>query len=366
MPFTAALPRVPPANFNAIRAALDALLGVMASAPDCGRIEDDPSYVERLAGALVATVSAFTGAKLKINIIDVDSWLTEKGAESWARQLVQKGFDPPLTVLELTRWLAQTNDEQDRPAGDPVFFFQMRSWLKEFRDAVLLRIRPPFPPPAPGWEGHPPEHTIQTVADFVAWLDFVIETKEKYLPLSPIGLEVRKGNADGRTLRNAYRLIDKIGLLGMPAQRSGTLAFLDEVAELRNIRRVCREKQSQSPADNATIPPNQRGAEQGEAAVTGRDQGEAGQAEGAAVELAPSRQKALSQYLDALSKCPHLKGATDREVYDWLREHSDADTFPEFATWGRYLRDARKATGTGKYTPRSGRTGRSVVRPDEI
>jgi hypothetical protein len=82
--------------------------------------------------------------------------------------------------------------------------------------------------------------------------------------------------------------------------------------------------------------------------------------------LSPSRLKAMGQYLDAVRKCPHLKGDTDQAVYDWVAEHSDGDPLPPFATWSRYLRGARQATGTGKNTSRSGRTGRSVVGPDDI
>ncbi len=82
--------------------------------------------------------------------------------------------------------------------------------------------------------------------------------------------------------------------------------------------------------------------------------------------LPPSRVKAMSQFVDAVSKCPALNGATDREVYDWIDEHSDGDPLPNFDTWSRYLRDAREAAGISKNTPRSERTGRSIVRLDEI
>jgi hypothetical protein len=101
-----------------------------------------------------------------------------------------------------------------------------------------------------------------------------------------------------------------------------------------------------------------------ESADAGRDQGEANSPEGAAAKLAPSRQKALSQYIDAKEKCPHL--STDREVYDWLKEHSDGDPLPSFASWSRYLRHAFDATDGSRNTRRSGRTARSVVRQDEI
>ncbi len=148
MPFTATLPAVPFPHFEKVRTALNALLNVMGAAPHgCARIEDEPNYVERLACALVAMGSAFTDAQLKDIIIDVPSWLTEPGAETWVRQLVQMGFDPSLTGQELSRWLAQSNDAGDRPAGNPVFFFQMRSYLQMFRDTILPQLRPDAPSP---------------------------------------------------------------------------------------------------------------------------------------------------------------------------------------------------------------------------
>lgn len=104
-------------------------------------------------------------------------------------------------------------------------------------------------------------------------------------------------------------------------------------------------------------------------AATGTDRASSttGQAEGSSVEsLPPSRRKALSQYRDALSRCSTLNGAPDREVYEWLQEHWDGDPLLTFATWSRYLREARNATGTSKNAPRAGRDGRSIVRPDEI
>jgi len=83
--------------------------------------------------------------------------------------------------------------------------------------------------------------------------------------------------------------------------------------------------------------------------------------------LAPSRKKAYQQFLWSISTAPQLAGATDRQVYDWLLQHSDEDEPPVFSTWSRYLREARAFYGTRKNNRRAGReTGRSVVRATEI
>jgi hypothetical protein len=51
--------------------------------------------------------------------------------------------------------------------------------------------------------------------------------------------------------------------------------------------------------------------------------------------------------------------ATDKQAWNWLRKE-DGDV-PAFLTWARYLRQARKALGENKNTPRAGRAGRSIV-----
>jgi hypothetical protein len=81
------------------------------------------------------------------------------------------------------------------------------------------------------------------------------------------------------------------------------------------------------------------------------------------LKLSPCYLKALGGYkraVDVLGDCE------DREAYDWLKEHDEDRSLPNFATWARYLREARKRLGLPKNTPRYGRTGRSIVRPDEL
>lgn len=82
--------------------------------------------------------------------------------------------------------------------------------------------------------------------------------------------------------------------------------------------------------------------------------------------LPPSREKAYRVFEWAVSENPDLK--TDRAVYDWVirdGRHADVLTYP-FATFVRYLSDARDFYDTHKHTPRKGRTSRSVVRKSQL
>ncbi len=89
----------------------------------------------------------------------------------------------------------------------------------------------------------------------------------------------------------------------------------------------------------------------------------------AALKLSLSREKAFRQYQDAVGRNPtQLNGATDREVYDWLYgRREQGDVLQSFATWSRYLREAREFYSAQKNTARISRpTGKSVVRQDQI
>jgi hypothetical protein len=58
---------------------------------------------------------------------------------------------------------------------------------------------------------------------------------------------------------------------------------------------------------------------------------------------------------------------TDQQAYGWFKENApDEYNMPVFETWRRYVRAGRKHYGTQKNSPRSGRTGRSVVKPGEL
>jgi len=84
--------------------------------------------------------------------------------------------------------------------------------------------------------------------------------------------------------------------------------------------------------------------------------------------LPPAARAAWLSYQRAMEKCPNLANERDDGVHEWLAGHDpDSETYelPNREAWKRYLRIARAALGQSKHTLRAGRTGRSVIRPDE-
>jgi two-component system NtrC family response regulator len=82
-----------------------------------------------------------------------------------------------------------------------------------------------------------------------------------------------------------------------------------------------------------------------------------------------SRERAYRAFLDAVRREPSLKDGTDAEVFRWLKAdgRGEDDGLPASCeTFQRYLREARAHYDAHKNTPRAGRTGRSVVRADEV
>jgi hypothetical protein len=238
---------------------------------------------------------------------------------------------------------------------------EVSSWLCGGLMHEVLRIEPAPEPPL-GWEG-PYLEAVETTDDFIKWIDLE----------SAIHGRLNRGqescSSDGRLVRNAYRLVMELGLTGMPLEPIGPFTLNAELTVLRNLRRLCRELRGDQPTGRE----NASDADPAEACppegiVPDSGQGEAEQAEDASdSRLSPSRLKAYGQFCWAIRENAALDGATDREVYDWLGEQCKEETLPSFAAWNRYLREARRAHGTSKHTPRAGReTGRNIVRPDEI
>ena len=59
-------------------------------------------------------------------------------------------------------------------------------------------------------------------------------------------------------------------------------------------------------------------------------------------------------------------GIRDRDAWDWLASHCPPGyRLPDFDTWARYLREARRLLGEQKNSPRDGRSGRSTTGPDK-
>lgn len=97
-----------------------------------------------------------------------------------------------------------------------------------------------------GWEGQFP-FRIDTIDDFKKWLDHAIMARDHLLPLTPVGDTALVHRSDGVTLRNAYRIIDKLNINNMPAEppsRPAAFTFGNETALLKNIRRILVNGQS--------------------------------------------------------------------------------------------------------------------------
>jgi hypothetical protein len=221
--------------------------------------------------------------------------------------------------------------------------------VEHFRESVFqwLRFRlprqiqgiqaPPLMPP--GWEGPYPK-AIETQEDLVAWLDEQLAAGEQ------IG-RVLGGRSDGSRVRNAYRLLDRLQLRVMGPEPSGPFELEEEFGILRELKRRIKDSLGQG---------------KGEAGSSNKaDMSDDGDS------LPPCRKKAYSQYLWALEQNSELKGATDRQVYAWLEQKLESDErLPSLNSWLRYVRDARRAMGTNKHTSRAGRSGRSIVRSEQI
>ncbi len=105
------------------------------------------------------------------------------------------------------------------------------------------------------------------------------------------------------------------------------------------------------------------------------DCSQAVQEESDSTPLSPAQEKAYRSYEIAEHKLSELGAdqVTDANAYSWLKEHgvvpADCDDdydLPAFETWQRYVRAGRSHYSTNKNSPRAGRTGRSVVRQDQI
>lgn len=88
--------------------------------------------------------------------------------------------------------------------------------------------------------------------------------------------------------------------------------------------------------------------------------------------LSPRQAEAWGQYelVRKLLIAPGQPEPSDRAVYERAQQLERAEGRSElpysFATWGRYVREARKRLGKPRNTPRSGRDGRSTPSIDKV
>jgi len=90
--------------------------------------------------------------------------------------------------------------------------------------------------------------------------------------------------------------------------------------------------------------------------------------------LTPSQYCAVSIYKWAVEENPKLKKATDREVYNWIKEHglpdqleADGYRLPKFEAFARYVREGRRLEGKQKKVRSEIRpSSRSAIKLDKI
>ena len=86
------------------------------------------------------------------------------------------------------------------------------------------------------------------------------------------------------------------------------------------------------------------------------------------ITLSPAEEKAYRSWKYAEANMPpeDEKIPTDREAYEWLKEHGpDGYELPAIESWKRYVRAGRRAENCQKNSSRGARTGRSIVRPED-
>jgi len=85
--------------------------------------------------------------------------------------------------------------------------------------------------------------------------------------------------------------------------------------------------------------------------------------------LTKAQQLAYASYQYAIDHNPALADATDREVYQWLKEYGyegqENYRLPSFETWKRYVGAGRQFHGTQKNTRRAGRKTRAPKAADD-
>jgi hypothetical protein len=120
-------------------------------------------------------------------------------------------------------------------------------WLREGLMYEVLDIQPAPEPPL-GWEGQYLE-SVDTADDFIRWIDreFLIhEITKRGQGAAP---------SSGQLVRNAFLLVQKLDLAGMPLEPLGPFTLQTELAVLRNLRRLCSSRRSNPAAVGPSTDP---------------------------------------------------------------------------------------------------------------
>jgi hypothetical protein len=124
---------------------------------------------------------------------------------------------------------------------------EVDGWLREGLMYEVLNIqRAPEPPE--GWEGAYLE-PVKSEEDFIKWVD------QQFL-IQELGDKAQNGKpSNGRLVRNAFRLVSKLEMTGMPMEPIGPFTINDELAVLRNLRRQCRTRRRHQLRATFRLPP---------------------------------------------------------------------------------------------------------------
>jgi hypothetical protein len=169
----------------------------------------------------------------------------------------------------------------------------------------VLGIEPAPEPPA-GWEGSYLQ-PVESIKDFVRWIDRQLDLRER------LGGSNKDHPSSGELVRNAGRLVVKLGLQGMPLEPIGPFTLNSELGFLRNLRRLCSMLTSPqgTPARD-----NQTTVGDGEDDGAGRDQG--------AAELDRLAEGSSSSVSEAIAWCAQaldcIKSEVARRGNDWNAE----------------------------------------------
>jgi hypothetical protein len=190
---------------------------------------DDPNHEKKwLADSVIQIAILLAKAGLDYRLEEFPPAGDGAKAEAIALLLKAKdGADQDAIVAQL---------EQTEKFG-PSFFRDVKNWL-QFGLVTDIANLPAFQRPQ-GWEGPYPE-PVETLQQLIGWLEKQIRCKDHLLPKTELGKTLQQEISDGHTLRNAYRVIHKLGLLpDMPREPDEKLTPVQEVRFLRKLLGRC-------------------------------------------------------------------------------------------------------------------------------
>jgi hypothetical protein len=158
-------------------------------------------------------------------------------AKTYALAILRRGMDGD--VAEVVALLSRAMQ------ASPAFAGGVYTWLRDGLMCEVLHIeRAPVLPT--GWEGRYLSR-VDSVEDFIRWIDNELLLDEKLFSGD------RRAASDGRRVRNAYRLVMKLGLTDAPPEPRGTFSHHDELAALRSLRLTCQRTLDRRSNQDAVV-----------------------------------------------------------------------------------------------------------------